>query len=151
MKESTTICFLRCMQLTMVKRFEMVKLLFVILSVFKIDAIKIENSTCYGQICFPYGYDRHERPKENFTIYVNFQSAENAIKQIDVYKMMISFEPLVVLAWADHRLKIMTFRSSNSTFVSFGDTALDKIWTPRITISNHATRDQSFNNPGKIS
>ena len=60
MKESTTICFLRCMQLTMVERFEMVKLLFIILSVFKIDAIKIENSTCYGQICFPYGYDRHQ-------------------------------------------------------------------------------------------
>ena len=92
-----------------------------------------------------------ERPKENFTIYVNFQSAENAIKQIDVYKIMISFEPLVVLAWGDHRLKIMTFESSNSTFVSLGDTALDKIWTPRITISNHATRDQSFNDPGKIS
>ena len=138
-------------QLTMVNRFEMVKLLFIILSLLEIDAIKIENSTCYGQICFPYGYDRHQRPKENFTIYVNFESAENAIKQIDVYKMMISFEPLVVLAWADHRLKIKTFESSNSIFANLGDAALDKIWTPRITISNHATRDQSFNDPGKIS
>ena len=38
-----------------------------------------------------------------FTVFVNFHCAENAIKQIDVYRMMIKFEPLVVLAWGDDR------------------------------------------------
>ena len=60
---------------------------------------------------------------------------------------MIRFEPRVAMAWEDHRLKIKDFEDRRFRLLDF--LVLKKIWAPKIALSNHATLDPYFYEPGQ--
>ena len=113
-----------------------------------VNSQSTKNYTCEREVCYPEDYDRLQKPKDRFTIYVNFYlSGEQALKAIDVEKMMIRFEPRVAMAWEDPRLKIEHFETIPIKFLDF--LVLKKIWAPKIALSNHATLDPNFYDPGQ--
>ena len=122
------------------------KLSFVI-AIINFQTVNGQNYTCEREVCYPEGYDRLKKPQDHFTLYVNFLlSGEQALKDIDVEKMVIRFEPKIAMAWEDFRLRIKDFENEAGRWLD--DLVLKKIWAPKIALSNHATRDPSFYDPG---
>ena len=102
-------------------------------------------------------YDRLSPPisetSGTVTVYFTFRAngpgaLVNAVKKVDDSKMVITFEPGIVLAWEDCR--ILT-NSTADRFDPLPDRQMQKIWVPNLTVYNREKGTSSFRDPGNYS
>ena len=107
-----------------------------------------ENYVVCRQLCIPKKYDMLE-PPENPKVLFNMLTNTEAVKQVDEHMMTITFEPTYILIWEDPRLELCNQSYIYDNDVNpLPDAAIERIWSPKITITNVITkRASSFRDP----
>ena len=118
-----------------------------------------ENYTCLEKICFPMDYNQFRAPKLSGDawpkVYANIlmskgsleDTAYNDLKSVNVQAMMMTYKPTLRVAWQDPRLR---FEINQTSGRQLDEYLLDKMWVPRITVSNRANKDKDKFDLGKI-
>ena len=82
------------------------------------DCNKLSGSWCHGAIDFPEDYDPFLPPTSelsgNVPIYFSFRTdgtdtIAEAVKRVDDLRMVIMFEPTIMLIWEDSRIQLRNF------------------------------------------
>ena len=87
------------------------------------------------------------------TVYFTFRAdgpraLVDAVKKVDDDRMVITFEPGIMLAWEDYR--ILTNYTAD-LFTPLPDRQMQKIWVPNLTVYNREKTTSSFRDPGNYS
>ena len=97
----------------------------------------LKNGICYhdGLLCLPKDFDPRGIPK-SANVHMSFvdlaeKNYADTFKAIDDHKMIITFEPVLIMAWQDSRVKV-TSEVDNVTIVPVS--MLDLIWRPKVTV-----------------
>ena len=124
-----------------------------------VDGMESENYTCLEKICFPMDYNQFRAPKLSGDawpkVYANIlmtkgsleDTAYNDLKSVNVQAMMITYKPTLRVAWQDPRLRFEITQISGRQLDEY---LLDKMWVPRITVSNRVNKDKDKFDLGKI-
>ena len=122
------------------------------------DCNKLSGSWCHGAIDLPEDYDPFLPPTSELSrtvpIYFSFRTdgtdtIAEAVKRVDDRRMVIMFEPTIMLIWEDSRIQLRNF--SGFPYVPLPDTLISKIWAPRLTAYHRRKRTNAFRDPGNYS
>ena len=96
---------------------------------------------CCGEFCKQITYDKSTPPSKNFTIFINIvwsignQTFSDAyLKEIDARKMVLKYEPLLVITWRDHRFRAKG--ANPKDLKPLGANIIKELWMPHLYISN---------------
>ena len=136
------------------------QLILILFSVIRI-ARGLENGsyTCLEKICFPMDYNQFRAPRLSGDawpkVYANIllskgsleDTAYNDLKNVNVKTMVITYKPTLRVAWQDPRLR---FEMTQTSGRQLDEYLLNKMWVPKITVSNRANKDKDTFDFGKV-
>ena len=103
--------------------------------------LKDGTYNCCGEFCKQIAYEKSTPPSKNFTIFINIvwsfgnQTFSDAyLKEIDARKMVLKYEPYLVMTWRDHRLR--TKRANPKDLKPLGANIIKELWMPDLYITN---------------
>ena len=135
----------------------MILILFCVTSFVK--GLENGNYTCLEKICFPMDYNQFRAPKHSGDawpkVYANIllskgnleDTAYNDLKSVNVQTMMMTYKPTLRVAWQDPRLR---FEMTQICGRQLDEYLLNKMWVPKITVSNRANKDKDKFDLGKV-
>jgi len=108
----------------------------------KEDSDWLEDGTyhCRGEFCKQFGYEKSTPPSKNFTIFINiFWSMVNQtfsdayMKEIDARKMVLKYEPILVIMWRDQRFRAKG--ANPKDLKPLGANIIKELWMPDLYIT----------------
>ena len=133
------------MQLIRFKKTD-IKCIFVALLLILIcEGYGYQNAKSACGINFPDNYNHYLKPKIIYMGFGTSRSTEGSLKDIDELKMILKFEPRILLAWTDEQItvdQISGFKDSQENKI-LDTECLKKIWSPTLTVS-HCSKKSTY-------
>ena len=113
----------------------------------KQDELWLKNGTynCYDGFCKHIDYKKPSKPSKNTLninivwSYGNLSFSNTYLKEIDARKMVLKYEPSLIMTWRDHRFKAKLQNPKDLNPLDAN--IIREIWTPDLYITNqqHST------------